>query len=586
MPYSKIDELPASVKDNLPKEAQSVFMGAFNSAFKSGQEEESCMKIAWHAVSMAGFSKDKAGNWIKRSKATSALESLRDYEFNEEDHPRDDHGRWTDAGGPSSNEGENRPGSLAQNLTKSGHRPLRSIANEISKDWKNPNYAAVPYLQALHALNDIEDNFYMDSATSVVAYFLANARSWKGETAKRVKAELNKIIKGKGFTADDSDEDLRQYTLGDMEVEIFSAGLWNGDEYTVDDLKDMVKNFSLLSNEIKPPVKLGHDESSALNKPVMDGQPAYGWVKKLSVVGDKLMATITNVPQILRNAIKSGRYKRVSSEIYWNLKKGKELFKRVLSAVAFLGADAPAVTNLRDLEALFSQSTDGESGSFEKVRIYTRQVEGGNTTNHEERSKAMTDEEAKKLQEENLRLAAALDGIKESTLELKKEQAFARVKEYCEKNVKESRMHPSTRDNILRGVKEGKYAFDESTGYAIPFAEFAAIYDVGSAAARKPAKQPVDRTALYGKVQAPTSTDEEEEGEEEGHDYTESGKTAGEIVDMKVKKYMVANKVDYREGLRAVTYANPKLAAAYIESTPMVRSEAGISSAADVESEG
>jgi len=74
-------------------------------------------------------------------------------------------------------------------------RPLYEIAKEIKTDWTKVNYGAAPYLQAMASLNSINDNYYEDSAKSVVAYFLSNATTWRGETAKRVKLELNKLIK-------------------------------------------------------------------------------------------------------------------------------------------------------------------------------------------------------------------------------------------------------------------------------------------------------------------------------------------------------------------------------------------------------
>ena len=75
-------------------------------------------------------------------------------------------------------------------------RSIEVIANEIRKDWgAKVNYAARPYLNAMSGLNSISDNYGQDSAKSIIAYFLSNASTWRGETAKRVKAELNKMIK-------------------------------------------------------------------------------------------------------------------------------------------------------------------------------------------------------------------------------------------------------------------------------------------------------------------------------------------------------------------------------------------------------
>ncbi len=74
-------------------------------------------------------------------------------------------------------------------------RLISEIANEIRKDWKNVNFGAKPYLDAMQSLNAVSDNYYSDSATSVISYFLANAGTWRGETAKKVKKELNEMIK-------------------------------------------------------------------------------------------------------------------------------------------------------------------------------------------------------------------------------------------------------------------------------------------------------------------------------------------------------------------------------------------------------
>ena len=74
-------------------------------------------------------------------------------------------------------------------------RPLYVIAREIRRDWKHVNYAAIPYLDALSSLSSVSDSYGYDSAKSVILYFLGNASSWRGETAKRVKAELKALRK-------------------------------------------------------------------------------------------------------------------------------------------------------------------------------------------------------------------------------------------------------------------------------------------------------------------------------------------------------------------------------------------------------
>ena len=81
------------------------------------------------------------------------------------------------------------------NEGKDESRSLSAIAREIYKDWKNVNYAAKPYLEAMSGMDSINDNYFQDSGRSVVAYFLSNASSWKGEKAKEIKAELKKMLK-------------------------------------------------------------------------------------------------------------------------------------------------------------------------------------------------------------------------------------------------------------------------------------------------------------------------------------------------------------------------------------------------------
>ena len=72
-------------------------------------------------------------------------------------------------------------------------RPLSVIAADVRASWPKVNYGAKPYLDAMSALDSITDNYYADSAKSVVLYFLANATTWRGPDAKRVKAELKAL---------------------------------------------------------------------------------------------------------------------------------------------------------------------------------------------------------------------------------------------------------------------------------------------------------------------------------------------------------------------------------------------------------
>ena len=74
-------------------------------------------------------------------------------------------------------------------------RPLYEIASEIRATWPKPYFGAVPYLAAMAELTKVTDTFYHDTGKSIVLYFLANAGTWRGPDAKRIKAELKDLVK-------------------------------------------------------------------------------------------------------------------------------------------------------------------------------------------------------------------------------------------------------------------------------------------------------------------------------------------------------------------------------------------------------
>ncbi len=74
-------------------------------------------------------------------------------------------------------------------------RSISEIAREVYRTWPKVNYAAKPYLEAMLSLESVEDNYLQDDARGVVLYFLSNASSFRGDDAKRLKAELKALVK-------------------------------------------------------------------------------------------------------------------------------------------------------------------------------------------------------------------------------------------------------------------------------------------------------------------------------------------------------------------------------------------------------
>lgn len=75
MPYDKITELPDSVKDNLPRQAQEIYKEAYNSAWDQYKDpekrrgnqsrEQVSHQVAWSAVKQEY---EKQGEkWVKKS---------------------------------------------------------------------------------------------------------------------------------------------------------------------------------------------------------------------------------------------------------------------------------------------------------------------------------------------------------------------------------------------------------------------------------------------------------------------------------------------------------------------------------------
>lgn len=78
-------------------------------------------------------------------------------------------------------------------------RPLYKIAEDIRDHWEKPflagpEHPARPYILAMCHLTMMSDKYGHDDAEDIVIRFLGNATGWRGEDAKRVKAELKSML--------------------------------------------------------------------------------------------------------------------------------------------------------------------------------------------------------------------------------------------------------------------------------------------------------------------------------------------------------------------------------------------------------
>jgi hypothetical protein len=81
------------------------------------------------------------------------------------------------------------------NKTLNERVSVSEIAHAIAKDWQNVSPYAADYLNAMKEIRSVNDNYYADSAKSVILYFLANANTYRGENARSYKALLKEMIK-------------------------------------------------------------------------------------------------------------------------------------------------------------------------------------------------------------------------------------------------------------------------------------------------------------------------------------------------------------------------------------------------------
>lgn len=81
-----------------------------------------------------------------------------------------------------------------ENITINAARPLSTIARDIRRAWPKVNFAAAPYLDAMGALNSINDKYLYDDGRGIVRYFLANAAAFRGDNAKALKSELKALL--------------------------------------------------------------------------------------------------------------------------------------------------------------------------------------------------------------------------------------------------------------------------------------------------------------------------------------------------------------------------------------------------------
>lgn len=216
-------------------------------------------------------------------------------------------------------------------------------------------------------------------------------------------------------------------------IEIFSVGTWNGAPYEIGNLYSLVDAFNALKPGWIPALKLGHDKDQKVAK--RSGLPSVGWVERVYVLGDKLMADFDGIPEKIFQLIKKKAYRKVSCEIYLDVGVGEAKYPFVLAAVALLGEELPGVMNLNDILDQYSYLNDGEVFAIlekqDTFKQYSRTFEL-NHTEDDKMSKTENELALEKQLEEKTTLFSTLEAEKAALAEekVKLEAANAELIEF------------------------------------------------------------------------------------------------------------------------------------------------------------
>lgn len=271
-------------------------------------------------------------------------------------------------------------------------------------------------------------------------------------------------------------------------VHVFSVGTWNGMKFVAEDMVAIARNTNALiaAGTLKPPLKLGH--------PGAAGQPALGWVENVRADGDRLRADFMRVPDAVVGAIENGLYRQVSVEMSY-----LEQIGWIMTGVALLGADLPAVRNLEDLQAYMSAHPPaGNTGvGADGVMAVSFSAAAPNITNE---GTTMGEEQAYAAERAAIeRERAALD-------EEKRKHSFAMrfstAMQELEKQVSAQFITPAIRDRIKDVWGQREATWKPGDTLDIPahlFSEITALY----------ARVPTETMATDAPSDAPENPDAE-----------------------------------------------------------------------------
>ena len=207
--------------------------------------------------------------------------------------------------------------------------------------------------------------------------------------------------------------------------EVFKAGTYPQGTFTQEEVDALAQNYD--PQFCEAPVTLDHEQKG----------PAYGWVSELKAENGKLKASFKDLSSELKEFVKSGKYKKISVEIYRNL-DGKQPY---LKAVSFLGASIPQVKGMTPVEF-----KEGEADSADNEETFKKLAEAKETISKMQEQIAQMNVSIAKLENN----ASAYQEAQAELLKLRNEITQNKFEQFLNQKVNEGHLTPSQKDLSLK----------------------------------------------------------------------------------------------------------------------------------------
>lgn len=235
--------------------------------------------------------------------------------------------------------------------------------------------------------------------------------------------------------------------------EVFKAGAYPQGKFTKAQIEELAKNYD--PKFCEAPITLDHEQKG----------PAYGWVSELKAENGKLKASFKDLSDELKEFVQSGKYKKISVEIYRNL-EGKQPY---LKAVSFLGASIPQVKGMDTVEFkdgesdiyVFEAEIQDEDVDIEQYKARIDELEKEVAAFKENNKKAETIKTLKSrietLEADIVKFKEQADGKTEIEKELSEIKTTLKKQEFdgfINKQIETGKLIPANKDVVLSVLSE------------------------------------------------------------------------------------------------------------------------------------